>query len=75
MDGRSYKTPRRETGVDVDGHKKLTDEEIEEIKQQLLDSIYKDIGKSLVKKFLWVLGAVVLAALAWLNGSGHIKIG
>jgi len=50
--------------------KKLTPAEIEDIKQQLLDSIYADIGKSVVKKFLWVAGSVGAAAFAWLNWPG-----
>ena len=36
----------------------LTPEELETIKKQLLDSIYQDIGRSVVKRFLWVLGAI-----------------
>ena len=36
----------------------LSPEELEVIKKQLLDSIYQDIGRSVVKRFLWVLGAV-----------------
>ena len=51
----------------------LTPKEIENVKDQLLESIYADIGKSVTKKFLWVFGAVVLALLAWLTGAGHIK--
>lgn len=51
--------------------KNFTPSEIEDIKKQLLDSIYADIGKSIVKKFLWVTGAVALAALAWLSGKGY----
>ena len=38
---------------------KLSPEELEEIKKYLLDSIYKDIGKSVVKKFLWVVGSII----------------
>ena len=56
-----------------DKNRAFTDAEIEEIKEQILESIYADIGKSIIKKFLWVAGAMALAALAWLNGSGHFK--
>ena len=52
----------------------FTEEEVEAIKQQLLDSIYADIGKNLVKKILWVGGTVCAAALAWLAGKGHITL-
>lgn len=53
----------------------LTPEELASIKDQLLESIYADIGKSLVKKALWVGGAVVLASFAWLIGKGRIVLG
>jgi hypothetical protein len=53
----------------------FTDEEVAALKQQLLESIYADIGKSLVKKVLWVGGACIFALFAWLVGKGHINIG
>ena len=56
-----------------DNRRRLTEEEVECIKQQLLDSIYKDIRKSFVRKILWVCGAVGTAALAWLNWPGLHK--
>ena len=58
-----------------EGRRRFTEEEMLDIKEQLLESIYTDIGKSIVKKFLWVVGACCFALLAWLNGSGHIKLG
>jgi hypothetical protein len=60
---------------DNERRKTYTPEEIELLKTQILDSIYADIGKSIVKKILWIGGAVVLAAFAWLAGKGHINIG
>lgn len=50
----------------------FTEAELQEIKDRLLESIYADIGKSIVKKFLWVTGAVCAAAIAWLAGSGRL---
>ena len=50
-----------------DRRKPLTDAELDSIKEQLLESIYADIGKSLVKKILWVVGASILAGYAWLK--------
>ena len=52
--------------------KPLSAEEIETIKEQLLQSIYADIGKSIIKKMLWIGGAVLVALYAWLNKSGHL---
>ena len=48
----------------------LTPEQLEAIKEQLLESIYADIGKSVVKKILWLFGASVLALAAWLKIKG-----
>ena len=53
----------------------LSAEELEEVKTQVLESIYADIGKSVVKKILWVGGACGTAFLAWLTSKGHITIG
>lgn len=53
----------------------LSQEQIDEIKRQLLESIYADIGRSLVKKFLWALGAVVFAAFVGLTAADKIKFG
>ena len=53
----------------------LSQEQVDEIKRQLLESIYADIGRSLVKKFLWAFGAVVFAAAIGLTAAGKIKLG
>jgi hypothetical protein len=54
--------------------KPLTDGELEAIKAQLLESIYADIGKSVVKKALWIAGAMGVSALAALSATGHFDI-
>lgn len=51
----------------------LSDEQIAAIKEQLLASIYEDIGRSVVKKILWAGGAVFAALLAW-AGANHVQI-
>ena len=53
----------------------LSQEELTDIKDQLLESIYADIGRSLTAKFLWVFGAVVAAGFTGLTAAGRIKIG
>jgi hypothetical protein len=55
--------------------KPLTDAEIEIIKAQLLNSIYADIGKSVVKKLLWLIGVISSTALITLTAIGKIKWG
>lgn len=52
----------------------LTEEQIEAIAERAankaLEKVYAQIGRSVVTKFLWALGAATLAILAWLKGSG-----
>ncbi len=60
---------------DVDRRKNrgLSDEEIDTIKEQLLASIYEDIGRSVVSKILWVAGTLLAAGLAYLAATGKLK--
>lgn len=51
----------------------LSEDEIESIKERVLASVYADIGRSVVKKFLWVGGVVLLGLLTWLGVNGHLK--
>ena len=51
----------------------LTDDQIEIIRERILASVYEDIGRSLVKKILWILGALLVALLSWLAAKGYIK--
>ena len=53
----------------------LTDEQIEAIAERAaevaLERVYTQIGKSVVSKLLWLVGAAALALVAWMNGAGH----
>ena len=55
----------------------LTDEQIEAIAERAaekaIERVYTQIGKSVVTKFIWLVGVVSLALYAWLNGAGHLK--
>ena len=53
----------------------LSQEELDSIKEQLLESIYADIGRSVVKKILWVAGAVGIALLGYLKLADHVPKG
>lgn len=62
--------PREWDGRD---RRKLSDEQ-EAIAQRAADiafeKFYAEVGKSIVRKFLWVVGAVTVALLMWLGGRG-----
>ena len=49
----------------------LTTDDIELIAQRAadkaLEKVYAEVGKSLVKKFFWAVGLVVIAAAVWLS--------
>ena len=55
-------------------HEHLTDEQIEQIAERAaevaLEKVYTQIGKSVVSKFLWIIGAASLAVLAYFKGKG-----
>ena len=51
----------------------LAPEDIERIKEAVLASVYEDIGRSVVKKLLWVVGAVFVALLGYLGAKGYVK--
>lgn len=55
----------------------LTDAQIEMIAERAaevaLERVYLKIGKSIVTKFLWWVGAGALAVVAYLQGAGYIK--
>lgn len=51
----------------------LAHEDIERIKEAVLASVYEDIGRSVVKKLLWVAGTLLLALLGWLGAKGYVK--
>ena len=57
----------------------LTDAQIaiiaEKAAEVALAKVYTNIGKSVVSKFLWLVGAAVLAVAAWMNGAGHLPVG
>jgi hypothetical protein len=49
----------------------LTTDDIELIAQRAadkaLEKVYAEVGKSLVKKFFWAVGLVVIAAAVWIS--------
>jgi hypothetical protein len=53
----------------------LTPEQLEQIAERAaekaLERVYTEIGKSVVNKILWVLGAAGLALFAYLKGAGR----
>lgn len=52
----------------------LTNEQVEAIREAILASIYEEIGRSVVKKILWIGGALLLAVLGWFAGKGYLHI-
>lgn len=65
-----YQGPERRTAPT------LTEEQIDTIAERAaeraLEKVYAQIGKSIVQKFLWLVGAASLAVLAWMKGSGKL---
>ena len=68
-EGTHYEGPERRTMP-------LSDDQIEAIAERAaeraLEKVYEQIGRSVVKKALWIVGVGSLTLLAWLAGSGKL---
>lgn len=59
----------------------LTEAQIEEIAERaankavakLTDQVYREVGKSVVQKFTYIVGAIAVALFLWLQTKGLIK--
>lgn len=55
----------------------LSEEQVREVAReaakQALELVYAEVGRSTVKFLLWVVGAAVLALLAYLGATGKLK--
>lgn len=54
----------------------LTDEQIEAIAERAAEvafkKIYEEVGRSVVKKLFWIVGAGALALLMFLSANGQV---
>lgn len=50
----------------------LTEDQVHAIRDAILRSIYEEIGRSVVKKILWTLGALLFALFTWAAYHGYI---
>lgn len=59
-------------GKDRRTHLPLTDEMLDKIAEKaakrVLDNVYREVGKSLMHKFMWALGVLGVAIAMWLSG-------
>lgn len=52
---------------------KIAEKAAEKAVSKLTDRVYRDVGKNVVQKFIWIVGAVAAAAFLWLQSKGLIK--
>jgi hypothetical protein len=54
----------------------LTEHEIEHlverVTERVVENFYTEVGKSVVKKFLWLVGIITIGIAAWLGLTGRI---
>jgi hypothetical protein len=54
----------------------LTDDQINAIAEKAAEvafqKIYQEVGKSVLKKMAWLVGAATIGAAMWLGGNGHL---
>lgn len=59
----------------------LTDEQVEKIAEKaaekavakLTDRVYQEVGKGVVQKLLWIVGAVCVGLYLWLHSKGVVR--
>lgn len=61
-----------ETGEEIILSEEQIDHIAERAAEVALEKVYTEIGKSVVKKFLWVVGLITLSAVMWMIGTGKI---
>ena len=54
----------------------LTEQEIEtlveRVTEKVVENFYTEIGKNVVKKFLWIVGIITIGLAAWMGLTGKI---
>ena len=55
---------------------RFTPDDIEEIAnaaaERVLDKIYNEVGKSVIKRLAWLAGAALIGVFMWLSSKGDI---
>lgn len=64
------------------GRRQLTEDDIDEIAekaaeraiQKMTAHVYQEVGRSLISRFLWLVGAVFIGFAAWLHTKGGFHL-
>lgn len=59
----------------------LTDDDIERIAERaaekavakLTDHVYREVGRGVVQRFVWIIGALAVGMFIWAKSQGFIK--
>jgi len=66
----NYDGPERRSHIIPE---ELIDHIAEKAAERALEKVYSQVGKSVVTKLLWIVGAISLAVFAWLTHLDKIK--
>lgn len=64
------------------GRRQLTEDDIDEIAEKaaekavikMTEHVYQQVGRGLVSRFLWLVGAVFVGLAAWLHTKGDFHL-
>ncbi len=56
----------------LERREKMTDAELDSIAERLEQRIYENIGKGVVKRFLWIVGIISISVYFYLKSKGII---
>ena len=74
------RTLRRITDLFLGTKERLSEEQIEAIAEKaadravkkLTDQVYREVGRGIISKFVWLVGATSIGVVLWLNAKGII---
>jgi len=71
-----YKGPERRRDVHLSARQieRIVEKAAERAVQQMLDSGYKAVGRNVVEKGMWIIGAVAIGIFSYLASKGWIRI-
>lgn len=46
---------------------------VEKVAQRVMENFYLEVGRSVAKKAMWVIGLATVAVIIWLSGADKLK--
>lgn len=64
---------RRETHISEDQIEKIAERAADKAVAKVTDEVYKLVGKSVLEKLFYIVGAIAVGAYFWMQSKGVVK--